>query len=244
MPNTTIICAVWSQDVDRHDLLKQHQENILRQSIEVERVYVFERGDTPPSFLKGHSLISSEALSIYEAWNLAIAACRTKFVMNLNLDDRLNQNAVEILEGEIIKNEANLIGGDWKICYSQNETNQIENCYETSNIPFLPDWPPKLNSLTRLGSGVGERGTYGPATLWELDCHLRLPRYPYRMQNGQLIRSIADSVWWGLLRNNFNLKLHRLPIVIGNYHSHPQSQAEFRGEDEWAMVTGSSIALL
>jgi hypothetical protein len=242
--NTTIICAVWSKDPNRHELLKQHQENLLSQTIPVEIVYIFDSGDSPPADLRGEKIISSRDISIYEAWNFGITAVRTDFVMNLNLDDRLNFDAVEILQQGIEEEQAWLIGGDWKICYSQKETNCVGNSYLAKDLPFLTDWPPASGSKTRLGSGTGERGTYGPATLWRLACHLGAPRYPFRTADGVLIKSIADSIWWTTISNHLNKKMFRLPRVIGNYHSHPSDQAEFRLADETISLQGKRISLI
>jgi hypothetical protein len=243
-PKTTIICAVWSQDPSRYELLSQHQENLINQTCTVERIYVFDQSDTPPDFLTGNKIIYSEKLSIYEAWNLALSACRTEFVMNLNLDDRLCIDSVEVLEKAMMMFHADLVGGDWKICYSQESTNEVNKCFDANALPFLSEWPPVDKSITRLGSGDGHRGTYGPATMWRLDNHIGIPRYPYRTVGGDLIRGISDSVWWGLLQNNFGKKLMRLPIIIGNYYSHPSSQAEFRNLNEWDLIRENNISLV
>jgi hypothetical protein len=68
------------------------------------------------------------------------------------------------------------------------------------------------------------------------------PRYPYRTADGMLIRSVGDAVWWTLLRNVLSKKIARLPMVIGNYHSHPNDQAEFRWGDEWGLLKTRSIS--
>ena len=242
-PKTTVICAVWSQDRKRYELLAQHQENLLKQTRTVEMVYVFDQGDQPPDFLKGTKIICSEQLSIYEAWNIALSACRTEYVMNLNLDDRLNLDAIELFEESIKNHGADLVGGDWKICYSQESTNEVSNCFDAEKMPFIDGWPPAKDSNTRLGSSR-ERGTYGPATLWRLDAHMSMPRYPYRTTNGELIRGISDAIWWSLLENNFGKKLIKLPIIVGNYYSHPSDQAEFRNLNEWELINANSISLI
>jgi len=243
-PKTTVICAVWSQDPKRHTLLAQHQENLLKQTRATHMVYVFDQADQPPDFLQGTKIVCSSQLSIYEAWNIALSACRTEYVMNLNLDDRLNIDAVELFEESIESLGADLIGGDWKICYSQETTNAVTNCYGAEALPFVNEWPPVEGTKTRLGSSVSERGTYGPATMWRLDAHISMPRYPYRTSNGELIQGISDAIWWGLLENNFAKKLVKLPIIVGNYYSHPSEQAEFRNLNEWDLVNKSNISLI
>ncbi|QWD10210.1 glycosyltransferase family 2 protein [Polynucleobacter paneuropaeus] len=243
MANTTVICAVWSKDPNRYELLKQHEENLNLQTVDVERIYVFDCDDSPPPFLTGKKIISSEPITMYEAWNLAIVACKTVFIMNLNLDDRLNIDAVERLELEITKTSASLVGGDWKICYTQNDTNSITSSYPANLIPFKGEWPPIKDTYTRLGSGTGERGTFGPATLWNIHCHMKVPRYPYKTSDGALIKSVADALFWTAL-NTFGLKLHRLPMIIGNYNSHPEDQAEFRNREDLNEMIKKGILLI
>jgi hypothetical protein len=243
-PNTTIFCAVWSGDGDRHSLIKAHYQNLKNQTTPVNIVYVFDCGDTPQSSLEALTLVINKPLTIYEAWNLAIASCQTKYIMNLNLDDRLSLNAVEYLEQAIEAQNGDLVGGDWKVCHTQQETDLVGNCVDANAIPFMTDWPPQKNSFTRLGSGTGDRGTFGPATLWKLDNHINMPRYPYRTEDNIQIRSISDSIWWSLLANNFKKKLIRIPIIIGNYHSHPDTQAEFRVENEWSLIQNKKISMI
>lgn len=243
MIKTTVICAVWNMDPARHELLKEHQENLDHQTINVERIYIFDNNDLPPNFLKGSHIICNHDLSIYEAWNLAITLCRTPFIMNLNLDDRLCCNAIEKLEFEIDKNTGDLIGGDWKITYTQDDTNNTSKCYPANSIPFVKGWPLPEGTLSRLGSGTGDRGTFGPATLWKISNHLKLPRYPYRTSDNKLIRSVADSVYWTLLIN-LKFKLVRIPIIIGHYHHHPSNQAEFRHKNDHALIENGGISFL
>ncbi len=241
---TTVFCAVWSKDPNRHALIKQHQSNLLAQTKPVDIVYVFDDGDLPPEGLVARTISVGSPLGIYEAWNVALSMCRTEFVMNLNLDDRLAPDAVERLEHEMLASKGNLIGGDWNICFSQEETDAVRPVHLATDIPFLPYWPPKPFAPTRLGSGTGERGTYGPATMWRLDCHIAHPRYPYRTVNNTPIKSVADAVWWGMLVQHNAERVLRYPAIIGNYYSHPSDQAEFRLGDETKLVSTQPISLV
>jgi hypothetical protein len=244
MPLTTVICAVWHGDHHRSDLLLGHQANLDKQTTPLDRVYVFDGGDEKSPNLKGKWIATGEALSIYEAWNLALTMVRTPFVMNLNLDDRLAPDAVAVLERALTAG-ADLVGGDWKICYSQSETDAVATCLSCSEMPFVPDWPPHPGTFTRLGSGTGERGTYGPACMWRMSLHATVPRFPFMFSNGELIRVIGDAVWWQMIKG-LGKKLVRLPLLIGNYHSHPKTQAEFRasaaGEDEFASLKREGVS--
>jgi FkbM family methyltransferase len=239
LARTSILCSVWHGDPQRADLLQGHSASLARQTVPVEPIYVFDNGDRPPEWLRDRTVSVREPLTIYQTWNVALSLVGTPFVMNLNLDDRLHRNAVELLENALLREEATVVGGDWKICYSQAETdNADQECYPANKLPFVPEWPPTPGTVTRLGSGTGQCGTFGPATMWRTEAHLAIPRYPWRFADGTLIKSIGDSIWWGILENYAKKKLLRLPMVIGNYHSHPATQAEFRPlqHDEWSLM--------
>jgi hypothetical protein len=226
----TVICAVWHKDEARFDLLRAHQACLDAQIVPVDRIYVFDGGDRPPEWLKGRCISLNEPLGLYEAWNAALALVRTPYVMNLNLDDRLNPEAVAVFQ-QVLDEGADLVGGDWLICFSQAETDATGPSVESTAIPFHPEWPPQPNRTTRLGSGTGERGTFGPACAWRMALHETLPRYPWRFRDGSPIRIIGDAVWWSQLKQQGKV-LKRVPALIGRYHSHPEGQAEFRNPAE------------
>ena len=225
LPRTTVICAVWHGDPDRVELLDGHMANLDKQTRPIERVYVFDGGDTPPQNLEGHVVIAHDKLSIYQSWNLALSTVQTPYVMNLNLDDRLAMDAVEVME-DALDSGSDLVGGDWKICYTQEETDAVTSSFPASELPFVPAWPP-AGDRTRLGSGTGSRGTFGPACMWRTHLHQTLTKYPYQFGDGTSIRVIGDALWWHLLAQS-KKKMHRVARIIGNYYSHPQNQAEFR----------------
>ena len=243
LPRTSVICAVWHKDPDRHALLRGHAENLARQTVPVEPIYVFDGGDEPPDWLPGRKISVKESLTIYQAWNVALSLVETPLAMNLNLDDRLARDAVALLEHELQRTRAVAVGGDWKVCYSQAETDVVTECYPAADLPYVRDWPPQRDTRTRLGSGTGERGTLGPATMWRMEAHLGVPRYPWRLRDGSLLHSSADLAWWQILQHNPNYKVLALPVVIGNYHSHPEGQAEFRFGDERPLMVDPGISL-
>jgi hypothetical protein len=188
----------------------------------------------------------NDNLTIYQAWNLALSTVSTPYVMNLNLDDRLAPDAVKHLENALTaQDNVAIVGGDWSICFSQAKTDSVRLSYQLSELPVLPEWPPVAGSSTRLGSGDGSRSTLGPACLWRLSAHMHAPRYPWRFSDGRLIKTIADSIWWQILQIGLNMQVARLPLVIGNYYSHPENQAEFRNpatdEHEYFNKVGVSL---
>ena len=76
-----------------------------------------------------------------------------------------------------------------------------------------------------------------------MEAHVGLPRYPWRLQDGSLIKGAADLAWWQILQSNPNFKVLALPVVIGNYHSHPKDQAEFRVSDERGLMVDPGVSL-
>lgn len=242
-PKTSVICAVWHQDPDRLSLLRGHQANLAAQTVPVEPIYVFDGNDQPPPDLTGTVLISREPLTIYEAWNLALLRVKTPYVMNLNLDDRLAFDAVAHLEA-VMQKGADLVGGDWKICYTQNDTDAVGSCQPAQNLAFVELWPPTPGTITRLGSGTGDRGTLGPATMWSMALHAELPRYPWKFADDTLIKTIGDLVWWRLVEQ-MGQTITRCPDIIGHYYSHPNAQAEFRNpaDAELKKLLGIGIKL-
>jgi hypothetical protein len=244
---TSVVCAVWSGDPKRGELLRGHAANLARQTVPVEPIYVFDDNDKIPPWLKGRAVLAREKLGLYQAWNLGLSLARTNYVMNLNLDDRLASDAVEVLERALGQHDAALVGGEWNITYSQRETDAIERCYPAEMLPSVADWEARSPGIrTRLGSGTGEQGTYGPATMWRLDAHIGAPRYPWRFPEGTIIRSAADAAWWHVLAKHLNKPLLRLPVVIGNYHYHPKEQAQYRAlpHDEVALMGQLGISLV
>jgi hypothetical protein len=246
LARTSVICAVWHRDADRHRLLEGHAQNLSRQTVPVEPIYIFDGRDEPPAALPGRKVVAHEGLSIYQAWNVGLAMVSTPFVMNLNLDDRLAPDAIELLENTLLSQNAALVGGDWKICYSQEETDAVQAVFPAERLPAIAKWPPPQGTRARLGSGTGERGTLGPATLWRVDTHIGAPRYPWRFMDGTVVKVIGDVCWWNLVTEHLKKKAVRIADVIGNYYSHPGAQAEFRGgpESESALAAELGVSLV
>ena len=230
----SVFCAVWHRQRNKLDLLKSHYLNLRQQSLGVRIIYIFDNGDTPPDWLDADCYIFSEPLSIYEAWSAAVAFNTSFYVMNLNLDDRLATNAVELLVGTACASSAGLVGGEWLVCFDEGHLDQPFKSPVLLTTEFVPEWPPRPNQCPhqRLGSGTGERGTFGPATLWRADAIGKY--YPSNFGDGSLIRSIGDMLFWGVLQHQ-KLRITRLPLLIGKYLSSPSEQAEFRPNEDMAL---------
>jgi hypothetical protein len=228
-PIATVITAVWHQQANKESLLRGHMRNLRRQSAPYRAIYVFDASDTPPSWLEGTTISVSDPLTIYQAWNIALANVRTPLVMNLNVDDRLAPDAIEIMAQAFDSDpDVFLVGGDWKVCFDEAETDDVRMSYSLADLPYYPDWPPTPGRPRRLGSGDQPDATHGPACMWRIEAHRRMPRYPYRFADDSNIRIIADALWWYAIEHYMNKKILRLPLIIGNYRSAPSTQAEFR----------------
>ena len=128
-----------------------------------------------------------------------------------------------------------LAGGDWRICYSQDETDAVVPCHPAADVAFSPECPPAMMRFpSPRQQHRSERLTYGPATLQRTNAHVKVPRYPWRLNDGRpLIRSVADGAFWSIL-SHLGGTLARLPQIVGNYHFHPQDQAEYRVQESLA----------
>jgi hypothetical protein len=67
--------------------------------------------------------------------------------------------------------------------------------------------------------------------MWRRDLHQQIP-YPWLFASGTPIKIVGDLTWWTVVGKHLGAAAVRLPLVIGNYHSHPGEQAEFRHADE------------
>ena len=79
-----------------------------------------------------------------------------------------------------------------------------------------------------------------------MDTHIGAPRYPWRLTDGTVIKVIADMCWWNLVTGHLKKKAVRIADVIGNYHSHPNTQAEFRGgpASETTLASALGVSLV
>ena len=75
-----------------------------------------------------------------------------------------------------------------------------------------------------------------------MEAHIGMPRFPWRLREGTLLRSNADLAWWEILKSNPNFRVLAVPMVIGNYHSHPEGQAEFRYADERDLMSDPGVS--
>jgi len=243
LATTTIFSFVKHSKQNIEISLKGHQDNLDKLTSPIECVYVFDGGMSAPGWLKGKILETNISLNVYEAWNLAISAVRTPFIMNLNLGDRLNADSIEVLE-EALNSGLELVGGDWKICYSQEDADDTDHCHSARDLPFLETGLSVAGTATRLGSGTGERQTFGPSCLWRIELHQHLPRYPYRFADTSYIEEVGDVIFWAHLQKK-GCRLGRIPTIIGNCNAHIEGFADsrLRSDEELQKVMTLGVSL-
>jgi hypothetical protein len=230
---STIFCAVYSKDPLRYELLENHLENVLRIDSSPAPLYVFENGDEVPQFARPYSVVADKPLTIYQAWRIATHLSTTELVGNLNLDDRFLIGGFELMESYLLKSSFDLVGGEWLIDTGQLSpliSNNLRYTTDLRGFKRVRTWPPERSGAQILGSGIASNGTFGPATLWRAKVHQGID-LPTRFANGEVITRIGDSVFWSNLARR-GYRLGRVPALIGTYQSHPESQAEFRDNDD------------
>lgn len=227
--NVTVFCSVWSKQKNKDILLKAHIKNLKSLNYTVEILYIFDSCDTPPDWFDENFYIIDTKTTIYNAWAIASKLVKTRYILNLNLDDRLSTDSIDILLGALIDNDAALSSGEWLISFVEPLNFSPFHSFDYSITSFQNEWPPKPMNLIRLGSGTGERGTFGPATIWDLE---KVGNdYPFKFDSGKDILSIGDSIFWSTLKFR-NFKMARINKIIGIYYSNPDEQAEFRFDNE------------
>ncbi|MEK9669514.1 MAG: glycosyltransferase family 2 protein [Gammaproteobacteria bacterium] len=230
---STLFCAVFSKDPDRYELLRVHYENVSRIRTSPVPLYIFEDNDKVPDYLVNYSVVLDRCVTIYEAWRVATGLCNTEFVGNLNLDDRFVVNGFEVLENALEKSGADIIGGEWLINIEGvgvTDPNVFQCTSKLGSFRRITTWPPELIPNQILGSGVAQKGSLGPGTLWKTSIHNEID-YPTYFLNGQKIRSIGDSEFWKKIYKS-ERRIARLPAIIGVYNSCPSTQAEFRAHED------------
>jgi hypothetical protein len=239
-PEVTVFCAVWHKQHNKENLLRSHYNTLLQQDIPLDIIYVFDNGDAPPEWLKATTVSFDDPLTVYEAWSAAIKNCQTDYIINLNMDDRLAFDAIGLMLKLLKLSNSALIGGEWAICFDEDHLEEIFKVGPVAETHFVADWPPQKTNKLRLGSGTGERGTFGPSTLWDLSKTGRF--YPTHFDDGEQIKSIGDALFWHILKK-MGLKSERIPLVIGKYFSDVEHQAEFRVTNEWEKLRTAQFSV-
>lgn len=101
-----------------------------------------------------------------------------------------------MLVGTACASSAVLVGGEWLVCFDNSHLEEPFKAPILTASEYEPDWPPKPRDRLRLGSGTGERGTFGPAKLWNSKAIGNY--YPSDFADGSIIKSIGDALFWNM----------------------------------------------
>lgn len=151
-------------------------------------------------------LKSESRQTIYEAWNFAIKNSKGTFITNSNTDDRLREDALEVMANYLIQNP------EVALVYSDQIISNIENerFIDLKRIEVLkfPDF--KINYML-------ERCIIGSQPMWRSSLHFQ------------------DNIWFDEkfevcgdhdfeLRVALKYKIHHLNIPLGLYYKSPDKK--------------------
>jgi len=140
---------------------------------------------------------------LYNAWNIEIAASKSKYLTNLNTDDRLSQNALEMMAETLDKNPGvAVVYGDSYVTKKANET------FKKNSSQGKRLHNPAYSHKKLLISCI-----LGPHPMWRRELHNTLGYFD------ESYKLIGDYEFW--LRVAEKYKMLRTPKIIGLYYCNP-----------------------
>jgi tetratricopeptide (TPR) repeat protein len=153
--------------------------------------------------------------TVYAAWNRGIKAASGKYITNANTDDRLRQDALEVMVNTLEAHpEIALVYADVIITDTENET--FERCTPVGLYNWL-DF--NRDDLLNRGCFVG------PQPMWRREVHIE-----YGYFDASFVTS-GDYEFW-LRISQTNTFLH-IPIRLGLYLRSPGSIEHSNREKQW-----------
>ncbi len=141
---------------------------------------------------------TEERESIYQAWNRGIKATSAKFITNANTDDRLRQDAFELLAGELEAHpEVALVYADQIITETENEA--FDHCTPVGYY----QWPPFDRKALLHHSCIG------PQPMWRRSLHDEFGYFD------ETLKIAGDYEWW--LRVSERYEFRHVPELLGVY---------------------------
>ena len=148
-------------------------------------------------------LRTTERETIYSAWNRAVKLAKGKFITNSNTDDRLKDNALEILANELLNTDDSvvLVYGNHFVTGYENQTfgKHIRTGYS-----IKPDYDPRLMLL---GCHMG------PMPMWKKEVHDKIGYFNPEMA------AAGDYEFWCKVATKYKLK--HVDEFIGLYLHNP-----------------------
>lgn len=146
---------------------------------------------------------------LYHTWNLGIRASRGRYLTNLNADDRLREDALEIMADRLDKNPgAALVYGDSYITSKPNET-----LAKNSSHGRRFRWPEYSHRRLLVHCFCG------PHPMWRRQLHREFGYFD------ESYKIAGDYDFW--LRVAERYEFLRIPEVVGLYYNNPRGLVNF-----------------
>lgn len=147
--------------------------------------------------------MSVKKSGLYHAWNAGIRSSKSRYLINLNSDDRLGPDALRLMSDFLDKDpETALVYGDSYITHTPNETFN-KNSSHNKRLDF-----PKYTHVNLLISCV-----CGPHPMWRRSVHGKIGLFD------ENYKICGDYEFW--LRMADKYKITRIPGILGLYYKNP-----------------------
>lgn len=244
-PTTTAILDVRPGLADRDEKVRAWHLALDRQTRQgdFERITVFSAGEKPTDGIPGSVITSDKPINTGQAYNLALAAMNTPYVLILPINDRLFDGALAQMQ-ENLDQGAPWIGGDWIVATTPEAQNRIERTMSNTAFDAVRSWPPAEGVRARLGNTTEHTNWVGPAFLYQNYLHGRFGRFPWRFGDMTLLPGYEAEVWCKTIAAN-NIDLTVLPKVLGNVWidvNEPRQRVDLPSEF-WERIQKVGLAL-
>ncbi|MBS4036033.1 MAG: glycosyltransferase [Ignavibacterium sp.] len=221
-PLVSVIVSTYNSEV----FIEEKLQDLLKQSIfEKLQIILVNSGSQQgehfivQKYLKAYEnfnyIITSQRESIYQAWNRGIKIAKGKFICNSNTDDRLKENALEILSNELEKHpEVGVVYADQYITTIPNQ--KFNEAYNNKIYHF-----PNYDFIHLL-----DRCLIGSQPMWRASIHFK------------------DDIWFNekyeicgdhdfYIRVAEKYQLRHLDMVLGTFYKSPQKMnKEYQNMEE------------
>jgi len=206
-PLISVIISTYNSE----KFIKQKIEDVLNQSIaDLLEIIIVNSGSRENEdiivrefFNKGKNIKyirTEERETIYKAWNRGISASSGKYITNSNTDDRLRQDALELLAQELDKNpDVVLVYADQ---YVTSTPNELFNARHKNEVIKMPDF----DYLVQL-----DRCIVFSQPMWRASLH-----FDENVWFDENYEVCGDHEFE--LNISFNRKMKHIPVVLGSFY--------------------------
>lgn len=210
MPKITVLVATKNSE----RFIRGCLDSLLHQTVIRDTEILVIDGDSRESekeivsgYQKGHpqvKYIYTGTPGLYHAWNLGVRASRGEYITNLNTDDRLKNNALEIMAKALDDNpDVGLVYGDSYVTAVPNET--FERNSSAGRRLNRPAYSHKLLIFDCLP---------GSHPMWRRKIHDEIGYFD------ESFVAAGDYEFWMRMAENY--KMLRIPAVIGLYYENKE----------------------